>query len=55
MTKRRFVRLADGTTYFSDDNWETVWRVRRGTSHRIVSKEEADRVRFLVASGAAED
>ena len=49
--KRDKVEMVDGRVYFSDDNWQTVWRQRRGTSHRIVTdKEEADFARFLAVS-----
>ena len=46
--KRETVEMVDGRIYFSDDNWETVWKMRRGTSHRIVKdKAEADLARYL--------
>lgn len=48
MSKREKVEMADGRVYFTEDNWQTVWRMRRGTSHRIVTdKEEADLVRYI--------
>ncbi len=51
---RRWVEMVDGRRFFSDDGWQTVWEARRGTHHRLIlDKVEADRVRFLVAMGAA--
>jgi hypothetical protein len=49
MTRQReTVELIGGEIYFSDDHWVTIWRQRRGTSHRVVrDKAEADRVRYV--------
>ena len=52
---RKTIHMVDGRVYFTDDNWITVWLMKRGTSHRMVlNKQEADNVRFLAAHGAAE-
>ena len=41
---REEVELLDGTIYLSGDNWQTVWKARRGTGHRrVTDKIEADR------------
>lgn len=52
--KRETLEMLDGRVYFSDDNWTTVWLRRghaNGSSHRkIINKQEADRVRFLVVA-----
>lgn len=50
---RRTVELVDGRQYYSDDGWETVYLKTTGKA-RLVDKEEADRVRLLVAYGAAD-
>ena len=52
--ERETVETVDGRIYWSDDNWETVWRSERvhavGTIHLIdhfVTGEEADYARFI--------
>jgi len=48
--EREEVELVNGTVYFSDDNWQTVFRQWRSNRHRwriVTDKQEADRARFL--------
>jgi hypothetical protein len=52
---RQAIEMVDGRVYFSDDGWASVWKARLGGlgGGRLVIGEEADRVRFSVAMGAA--
>lgn len=49
---RETLEMVDGRRYFSDDNWQTIYQSRgmpNGSSHRrIIRKDEADKIRFLV-------
>lgn len=54
--KRETVEMVDGRVYFSDDGWETVWRVQRSgrmTRSRLADKDEADLARFLAMMAEA--
>ena len=51
--KRETVEMLDGRVYYSDDNWQTVYKVNisgMGGSRRITSKKEADLVRFIAVA-----
>lgn len=43
----KMVETIDGRIFFSDDNWETVWLIKRGGKPRQVTGEVADLGRFL--------
>ena len=53
--RRDAVEMVDGRLYWSDDNWQTVWKRRAGhwadgfakTPSRKVTGREADLARFL--------
>jgi hypothetical protein len=48
LPKREVVELVDGSTYWSDDNWVTVWgRLRKGSRAYKQTKETSDRIRFI--------
>lgn len=55
--QRQKIEMLDGRKYFSDDNWLTIWQFRgmpNGSSHRkVLDKQEADMVRFIVVAGGA--
>lgn len=48
--RRETVELVNHQTYFSDDNWETVWKIsdsERGGVSPVTDKVEADRIRYI--------
>ena len=45
--------MIDGRTYYSFDNWQTVWLSRGGYRSRVTDRKEADLARFLAASQAS--
>lgn len=49
---RETVEMVDGRIYYSDDNWETVWKKRLGGlgGGRPAIGKEADLARFLAVS-----
>lgn len=51
-TKRDEVETIDGRVYFSDDNWQTVWKAHRTIGRtteprRVTDRQECDFARFL--------
>ena len=45
---RETIETVDGTQYWSDDNWQTIWWVTpKKQQVRKVTGQRADRVRFL--------
>jgi hypothetical protein len=51
---RQTITMIDGRVFVSDDNWATVYRQSRKGALKRLNKNEADKVRLLVAFGAAE-
>jgi hypothetical protein len=58
-TKREVVELVDGRVYYSDDNWEHVWRREQietanscHVTDYLITGEEADFARFLAVTQA---
>lgn len=50
---RETVEMVDGRIYYSDDNWQTIYRKHRRDRLRIfpvLDKQEADLARFLAVS-----
>lgn len=51
LRQRETIEMLDGRVYFSDDNWQTVFRQRRDDSrHRVVTGKEADLARFIAVA-----
>jgi hypothetical protein len=45
---RQTVELVSYETFFSDDNWQTVWkRISPGHARVVADKTEADRIRYI--------
>jgi hypothetical protein len=47
---RERVEMVDGRTYYSDDNWTTVYLIRPSGKRRLVAGKEADLARFLAVA-----
>jgi len=49
MSRREEVEMVDGRVYYSDDNWQTVYKAALGGlgGGRPVKGKEADLARFL--------
>ena len=51
---RQTIRMVDGRVFVSDDDWATIYRQSAKGALKRLNKDETDRVRLLVAYGAAE-
>lgn len=58
MNNRQTLELVDGTSYFTEDDWQTIWRAEPGVAPvPVTDKLEADNVRYLalVQAGTHEE